>query len=160
MLYALLTAFLADRFIAFLAGARPAAFLADCFAAFLAGARVVFLTGARPTTFFGARRAVLLTAFRVEFLVALVVTLFVVLVVALFAAVFAATRDGLFAVALFAAALDDFFAGDDTVFSAGGGALPFKMSLNIPLAAKRTPRDAEMLTGSPVRGLRPMRAPR
>ena len=143
MLYALLTAFLADRFIAFLAGARPAAFLADCFAAFLAGARVVFLTGARPTTFFDARPAVLLTAFLVEFLVALVATLFVVLVVA-----------------FFAVALDDFFAGPVDTFSAGGAALPLRTSLSIPLAAKRTPRDAEMLTGAPVRGLRPLRAPR
>ncbi|HEY5024289.1 MAG TPA: hypothetical protein VII76_04870 [Acidimicrobiales bacterium] len=161
MLYALLTAFLADRFIAFLAGARPAAFLADFFAAFLAGARVVFLTGARPTTFFDARPAVLLTAFWVEILVALVATLFVVLVVAFFAAVLAATLDGRFAAAFFfAAALDDFFAGADNTFSAGGAALPLRMSLSIPLAAKRTPRDAEMLTGAPVRGLRPMRAPR
>jgi len=160
MLYALLTAFLADRFIAFLAGDRPAAFLADFCVAFLAGARVVFLTGARPTTFFGARPAVLLTAFLVEFLVALVATLFVVLVVAFFAAVLAATLDGLGAATCFAAALDDFFAGAFDTFSAGGAALPFRMSLSIPLAAKRTPRVAEMLTGAPVRGLRPMRAPR
>jgi hypothetical protein len=160
MLYALLTAFLADRFIAFLAGARPAAFLADCFAAFLAGARVVFLTGARPTTFFDARPAVLLTAFRVEFLVALLATLFVVLVVAFLGAVLAATRAGRFAAGRFAVALDDFFAGGFDTFSAGGATFPFRMSLSIPLAAKRTPRDAEMLTGAPVRGLRPMRAPR
>jgi hypothetical protein len=152
MLYALLTAFLADRFIAFLAGVRPAAFLADFCVAFLAGARVVFLTGARPTTFFGARPAVLLTAFLVEILVALVV--------AFLAVVLAATLDGLFAATLFAVALDVFFAGGFDTLSAGGATFPFRMSLSIPLAAKRTPRDAEMLTGAPVRGLRPMRAPR
>ncbi|HLN42553.1 MAG TPA: hypothetical protein VK215_08860 [Acidimicrobiales bacterium] len=147
MLYALLTAFLADRFIAFLAGARPAAFLADFLAAFLAGARVVFLTGARPTTFFVARPAVLVTAFLVEFFVALVATLFV----AFFAVFF---------VAFFAVFFVAFFAGGEGALSSGGDALPFRTSLNVPLAAKRTPRDAETLTGAPVRGLRPMRAPR
>jgi len=156
MLQVLLTAFLADRFIAFLAGARPAAFLADFFAAFLAGARVVFLTGARPTTFFEARPAVRLTAFWVEILVALVATLFVVLVVVFFAAILG----DFFAATFFTAVFDDFFAGGEDSFSAGGAAFPFRMSLSIPLAAKRTPRDAEMLTGAPVRGLRPMRAPR
>jgi hypothetical protein len=147
MLYALLTAFLADRFIAFLAGARPAAFLADFLAAFLAGARVVFLTGARPTTCFEARPAVVLTAFLVEFLVTLVATLFVAFLVAFLATVLVD----------FLAA---FFAGDGDTLGAGSAALPLSTSLSIALAAKRTPRDAEMLTGAPVRGFRPRRAPR
>jgi hypothetical protein len=71
----------------------------------------------------------------------------------------AATLDGLTA-AFFATVLDDFFAGAFDTFNAGGAALPFRMSLSIPLAAKRTPCVAEMLTGAPVRGLRPIRAPR
>jgi hypothetical protein len=147
MLYALLTAFLADRFIAFLAGGRPAAFLADFLAAFLAGARVVFLTGARPTTFFDARPVVLVTAFLVEIFVVLVATVFV----AFFAFVVAD---------LFAVLLAEPFAGDGAGLGTGSTALPFRTSLSIALAAKRTPCDAETLTGAPVRGFRPMRAPR
>jgi len=170
MLYALLTAFLADRFDAFLAGGRPAAFLADGLAAFLAGARLAaFLAGARPTTFFVARPVALRATFLVETLLAVFLATFLMaafLVAAFLGAAFlvAAFLGAAFLVAafpgaaflvLFRAAL---LAGD--ALGAGSVALPLRTSFNIALAANRTPRAAAMLTGAPVCGLRPIRAAR
>jgi len=156
MLYALLTAFLAGRFAAFLAGGRPAAFLADGLVAFLAGARfAAFLAGARPTTFFVARRAATGAAFRVETLVA-----------ALVGAFLAAVRPAVFLTPAFlvAARGDAAFLtpaeDDEDAFGAGSDAFPLRTSLSIALAANRTPRAGPMLTGAPVWGLRPIRAAR
>jgi len=140
MLYALLTAFLADRLAALLAGTRPAAFLADCCAAFLAGARFATLwAGARPTIFFAGRLADFLAGARVATCLA---DLWVAALPVLFAAFF--VTDGF----------------DPAGLSAGSAARPLTMSLSAPLAANRTPRAAAMRTGAPFCGLRPMRAPR
>ena len=148
MLYALLTAFLADRCDARFAGGRPAAFLADCLAAFLAGARVAaFLAGARPTTFFVARPAVC-AAFVAE---ALVTPL---------AAVAVLPDDRVLTV--LPAALPAALPAERAAipFGAASGALPLRTSFNEALAANRTPREAATRTGAPVCGLRPMRAVR
>jgi len=141
---------LADRFATFLAGARLAglvagarrtALLADRFAVFLAGARfAVDLDEARLTTLSTGLLAVILagalrTAFLVDFLA--------VFLWAFLAADFAA-----------------FLSGADEAFSAGRGALPLTIPFRVLLAEKRTPLDAAIFTGSPVCGLRPIRAPR
>ena len=116
-----MTAFLADRFAAFLAGAR--------FAAFLAGIRL--------TIFFTDRFAVLFTAF----LVGVRLRAFL----AAFLGAFFALEVDLADLPAFAA-----FAAGAGGFSAGSGTFSFKMSFNIALAANRTPREAAMATGAPV----------
>jgi len=129
---------LADRFVAFLAGARFAgdvagarrtALLADRFALFLAGARfAATVAGERLTIFASGPRAVLVA--------------------------------GAFRTAFVAAGLAAFFFGATLTLKARSGVLPFTMSFRVVLAEKRTPLAAAILTGAPVCGLRPIRAPR
>jgi putative acetyltransferase len=126
---------LADRFAAFLAGARLAgefagarrtALLADRFALFLAGARFAACVAGERLTILGtgppgdvsaeARRAGVVVDFPAVFL--------------------------------------------SDVLGAGRESLPLTMAFRVLLGAKRTPFDAAILTGAPVCGLRPMRAPR
>jgi putative acetyltransferase len=138
---------LADRFAAFLAGARFAgdfagarrtALLADCFAVFLAGARfAAVLAGERLTIFATGLLAVFFAgALRTAFLVDLLAAFLRAFLAAGFAAVFGGA------------------------LSAGSGALPFTIPFSVLLAEKRTPLAAAIFTGAPVCGLRPMRAPR
>jgi hypothetical protein len=133
---------LADRVVAFLAGAdlaglltgaRRTALLADRFAVFLAGARFAAVAAGKRLTIFavvvlailvaGALRTVLVVDVVADFFRALVVV------------------------------------GVDS-FNAGSGALPLTTLLSVLLDEKRTALDAAIFTGAPVCGLRPIRAPR
>ena len=114
------------------------AFLADRFAAFLAGARfAAFLVGTRLTIFFAGLFAGLFTAF----LAGIRLRAFL----AAFLGAFFALEVALVDLPAFAA-----FAASARGFNSGRGTFSFKMSFNIALAANRTPREAAMATGAPV----------
>ena len=120
-----MTAFLADRFAAFLAGAR--------FAAFLAGIRLtIFLADPFAALFTAFLAGVRLRAFLAAFLGA-------------FLGAFFALEVGLVDLPALAALVAG--AGG---FNSGRGTFSFKMSFNIALAANRNPREAAIATGAPV----------
>ncbi len=119
-----MTAFLADRFAAFLAGAR--------FAAFLAGIRLtIFLADPFAALFTAFLAGVRLRAFLGAFFA--------------FLAAFFALEVGLVDLPALAALVAG--AGG---FNSGRGTFSFKMSFNIALAANRNPREAAIATGAPV----------
>jgi hypothetical protein len=131
-----LTAFLADRFAAFLAGAR--------FAAFLAGIRLtIFLADPFAALFTAFLAGVRLRAFLAAFLGAFFP--FLAAFLGAFLGAFFALEVGLVDLPALAALVAG--AGG---FNSGRGTFSFKMSFNIALAANRNPREAAIATGAPV----------